>query len=135
MSDAADFALKHTGATVSLKQYDPMGPEFIVEAKVVGWLDSAFWNARVLMEPRMPDLGEPEFAEIRDRNTMDAMAGYHWLIDVDRFIGSPVWTLTLVRTVRAGITWPHTCQACQQPAQIVFNFIDCSNSMCRHYRP
>lgn len=135
MSDASIFANKHSGKLVHITIYGAIRV-YTLQAKVVGWRDSSFFTAQVLLEPPEPDLGDVEYASIRDRTNMTSVLGYHWLFDVDRFVESPPFSLTLVEgeTYVPDRRYPHICGECKQPAQLLFQFVDCSNYSCRHYR-
>ncbi len=136
VSDASDFANKHSGATVSLTYFYPIVPRQIV-CKVVGWRDSPYFSSQVLVEPPLPDLGESDFATLRDRTHMTSVLGYHWLYDVDRYMEAFTSSLTLLSSTDTYIPdrkWPHICGECKKPAQLLFQFVDCSNFSCRHYR-
>lgn len=120
------FARKHAGkrirATLS-------GGGFEYYGRVVG-----YWAAlnRVLMEPEdIRQIGR----ELNDELLNMYPAGTFQFMDDERPRYIAAFSVQFITLIKPSRMYPNACLECKQPAQLIFNMVDCSNSRCRHYRP
>jgi hypothetical protein len=132
------FAEAFPGAIVSFKTTGRDGNPRSEEGRVVGWIEtSVLWRTDTLLVEPTNDANL--FTYPWDFNEMRANNGYHLCVkDFDQICYiAPSDILLIIRKTGAKKEekWPHTCTACQQPAQFIFTTIDCSNFRCKHYQP